>query len=554
VKTLVVEDDAVVRLLLTKFLKERNHEVIACESAEEAMKIFVKEFFPLILLDVFLPGMDGISFCKWLRNQPRGNRHYVLVCTSSQGAGELRNILDAGADDYIAKPYQKDILNVRLTIAEQQVVALMQRRDLEEKLEHLATHDPLTQLLNRSQLGRLIQESIEKSRQGISGALLYIDLDNFKMVNDALGHAAGDRLLIRVASIFREVTRLEDQLVRFGGDEFAILLDRSSFDQARAVAERLRVQMSEFTFQDSGKAFNVGASLGLTMTHPEYSAEQLMAQADAACYTAKSKGRNRVEVYSPAMAEITNLRNDSGWLMKLRDAIREDRFEIWFQPIVEIASGRASHQEALLRLRDDQGLFIEPGAFLPAAARFKMMKEIDEVVLKKVTQYLSLETELHLGVNLSGQSLNQPQLAEDISGLFMAAKIDPSRVILEITETEIISNLNSARNLIKELRGQGFKVALDDFGSGFSSFAYLKNLPADYLKMDGSFIRDLAKEPKSRVFVRVVNEIAHELGMKSVAEFVEDQATYDILRDLGVDHAQGYFVGQPKGRPLQNKE
>lgn len=669
-KTLIVEDEPGTRLVLTQILKARGHEVTACESAEKAMEALRREFHPLVLLDLLLPGINGIEFCQWLRQQPSGDRHYVLVGTSKSSAEDLQSILQAGANDYVSKPYQQSFLKIRLAIAEQQVGALAERKDLEDQLKqdkdfisavvdtaaalivvlspknqiiqanrafcqlsgfsseellggdfcamlvsaenqaavpvnfsdlkepnsvrvfennllskdkqerviswrasavldpagalayiicagvditeyhlaeqrlaYLASRDPLTQLYNRNYLVRSVESAVEKAAAGIKSALLYIDLDNFKIINDTLGHAAGDRLLVNIADLLRKATRERDVIVRFGGDEFVVVLNNVELGDAKKIAERIRHLVDELVFLDSGKSFTVGSSIGLAVIDGQIGAEQVMGQADSACYAAKSRGRNRVEIFQMEAAELNQLRSDAGWRTRIKEGMKNREFKLHFQPVLSVEKNKVEYFEALLRLETAEGGMFMPGIFLPAAERFKMMGDLDRYVVSEALAHLKADPKLCLSVNLSGQSLADPGLGDFLEQAFAEAEVDAKRVILEVTETEIISNLALARALSDRLRAKGFRFALDDFGAGFSSFGQLKNLPVDYLKIDGIFIRELGKEPTSRVFVAAINNIAHHLGMKSVAEYVQDEKSLEILKEIGVDYAQGQYVG-----------
>jgi diguanylate cyclase (GGDEF)-like protein len=303
-KTLIVEDDAGTRLVLAQTLKKRGYPVTVSGSAEDAMHILKHEFHPLIILDLYLPGMDGAGFCRWARERPEGSRYYILVGTSSTDSHDLEKILEAGANDYVQKPYQQGLFMVRLSIAEQQVKVLAQRKDMEDKLAYLVTRDPLTHVYNHSQLDPCIQTALQDAQGGKISSLLFIDIDNFKTINDTLGHAAGDRLLIHVASLLRQATREQDSIIRFGGDEFAVVLNGISLEQAKPIAERIRMQIDALAQEKLEKKCSVSASVGLALVDGMFTAPQVLAHADSACYTAKSRGRNRVETYGVSESEF----------------------------------------------------------------------------------------------------------------------------------------------------------------------------------------------------------------------------------------------------------
>jgi diguanylate cyclase (GGDEF)-like protein len=554
-KVLIVEDDPGTRLILSRMLGGRGYDVVACATAEEAIKAYNTAFYPLLFLDLFLPGMDGFSLCQWIRSQPDGDQHLILVGTASDRKEDLQKILDAGADDYITKPYQADVLEVRLVIAQQRVRTIETRARLEaslrqerERLHYLATHDPLTKLLNRAMLMETLQEAVQAAREGDSSALIYVDLDNFKLINDSLGHGVGDKVLAEVASVLQRSVRSHDVAFRLGGDEFAVLLRGISLEKAEAISERIRAQIQDFAFSDSTKTFIVGASIGITIVDGTVGGEEMIAFADSACYSAKAHGRNRVEAYDIADESMAEFRSQAPRAAEIKDAIATDRFEILFQPIVDLQTLVPSFYEVLVRLPSN-GKLLLPGTFLPAAERFHLIPEIDRQVINKALSHLSASNALHLAINLSGQSFADQSLADFIEDSFKAAQVEPCRVTFEITETAMISNLAAARAMMRQLSGSGFRFALDDFGAGFSSFSYLKELIPNYLKIDGSFIRDAENDQSKWIFVEMMNDIAHRLKIRSVAEFVEVETTVGKLREIGVDLAQGFLFGEPGPPP-----
>ena len=550
---LIVEDDAATRVLLIHLLASRGHQATACESGEEAAELYRRSFYPLVILDLYLPGMSGFDFCQWLRDQPDGARPYVLVGTASGESSDLRAILACGADDYLVKPYAPALFDIRLAIAEQVVKTRAARRQLEAELglerEHLAyvtSHDTLTKLDNRAQFTAEVELAVERAAAGEPrGALLYIDLDHFKIVNESLGHAAGDRLLVQIAYLLRNAARPRDTVARFGGDKFVVLQHGVTMAEARLAAERLRGRIGDFVFCDSGKSFHLDVSVGVSELSGEATAEHVIATADAACYSAKARGRNRVEVYHPDDAELTQLRADSRWAAQVKQGLKNNSFEVWFQPVIELETGNTAFQETHLRLRTADGDAVEPEFFLPAAERFHMRPEIDRRVVRLALRHLAADPDTRLAIPLSGQSVRDVGTAEFIRKAFEAAAVTPGRVTFEIAETAVLAHLDAARSLMEKLRKEGFRFALDDFGAGFSSFAYLKDLAVDFLKIDGSFIHDLAAEPINLAFVKAMNDIARQLGIHSVAEGVDDRRTAETLRKVGVRYAQGVHFNGP---------
>ena len=550
---LIVEDDAATRVLLTHLLASRGHQATACGSGEEAAELYRRSFYPLVILDLFLPGMSGFDFCQWLREQPDGERPYVLVGTASGEASDLRAILVCGADDYLVKPYEATLFDIRLAVAEQVTNTRAARRPRPgcspppgRPPRGRPPHPPPTNPATRAQFTAAVELAVERAAEGEPpGALLYIDLDHFKIVNESLGHAAGDRLLVQIAYLLRNAARPRDTVARFGGDKFVVLQLGVTVAEARLAAERLRGRIGDFVFCDSGKSFGLDVSIGVSELTGEATAEYVIATADAACYAAKARGRNRVEVYQPDDAELTQLRSDSRWAAQVKQGLKNNQFELWFQPVIELETGFTVFNETHLRLRTVDGDAVEPEFFLPAAERFHMRPEIDRRVVRLALRQLAADPDVKLAIGLSGQSVRDVGTAEFIRKAFESTGIAPNRVTFEIAETAVLANLDAACSLMERLRKEGFRFALDDFGAGFSSFAYLKNLAVDFLKIDGSFIRDLAAEPINLAFVKVMNDIARHLGIHSVAECVDDRRTAETLRKVGVRYAQGVYFNGP---------
>lgn len=431
-----------------------------------------------------------------------------------------------------------------------------QTRALTRQLEYHANHDALTGLPNRRQFESTLERVLESARRGgKTHALCYIDLDQFKLVNDTCGHVAGDELLRQVTGLFGQRLRGTDVLARLGGDEFGLILTQVTPEQALAAAEDMRALVRGFGFHWNDRRFEIGASIGLVMITPETdSLDAVLRHADMACYAAKHAGRNRVYRYQPGDQADTQLLNEMDWVQKLREAMREDRLALWYQPIVAIDDKQEEqHVEILLRLHDIDGTLIAPGAFIPAAERYGIMSEIDRWViaatLEHARQCRQQGDVFRCAVNLSGHSVGDPGMLHYIREQFSDAGVPPDWVCFEITETAAINNLARATVFISELHRLGCRFALDDFGAGVSSFGYLKHLPVDYVKIDGSFVQKLTSNPLDHALVQAINHVAHVLGKRTVAEFVEDDATLDKLRELGVDFAQGYGVARPAPLP-----
>lgn len=547
---LIVEDDAVTRALLDRLMKKRGHATVPCETAEAALARLMERFYPIILLDVQLPGMSGLELCRHLRAQPDGDQYYILVGTGNDRPEDLRDILDAGASDYVAKPYVPDFLNVRLTVAEKQVKEIASRKRLERELKFLATRDPLTKLLNRSQLEPALEAAVRAAQEGRPAAVLYLDLDNFKVVNDTLGHEAGDRLLTTLSRILKQATRPQDELVRFGGDEFVVILTDAPIDHAMSIAGRLREKVEEFRFTEGEQTFRVGASIGVAPVNPMLTPGEILVAADSACYAAKAHGRNRVELHNESDSEIARLISETNWAQRIQEAMVDGALELWFQPVVSTRGGEMLYQEALLRYIDPgQTVIVSPGAFLNSAQRSGQSQKLDRFVAEKAVRILEKYPDLILGVNLSAPSFNDTELLEFVEEVLSNSSVKPARLHFEITETEIMSNLDRAREILEKMSEIGLKIALDDFGAGFSSLAYLKNLPVDFLKIDCAFVRDLPNNSFNQAILRAIREVAKIRNIKTVAECVETEEQYELLAELGIDYAQGFYIGRPRAVP-----
>ncbi|MDR6235702.1 EAL domain-containing protein [Pseudomonas oryzihabitans] len=426
-------------------------------------------------------------------------------------------------------------------------------RNLQRELSYNASHDALTGLYNRLKFEQELEAAWQQAQAGtVQHALCFIDLDRFKVVNDSAGHAAGDLLLRELGTLLRDSLRGSDAVARIGGDEFALLLRDCDLMQAEAVAEKLIASIGAVRFNWQDRLYDVGASAGIVaITAETRSPAELMSQADVACYTAKHAGRNRAALYRAGSEDVERQHREILMASGLREALEQHRFELHAQPIVATRDSGSDeqHVELLLRLRDVQGQLISPATFIPAAERFGLMSSIDRWVVRQVlvelVPWLQARPQLHVGINLSGNSLSDADFLPELLELIAASPLDPQRLLFELTETAVINKLSVASQLISQVRERGCRIALDDFGAGLSSFTYLKNFRVDYVKIDGSFVRNLDQDPLDRAIVESINQVAHHLGAATIAEFVESQATFELLRQIGVDYAQGYALGKP---------
>lgn len=426
-------------------------------------------------------------------------------------------------------------------------------RRLAQQMAHDATHDALTGLVNRRELELRLERALESAKSyGTQHALCYLDLDQFKIVNDAAGHAAGDELLRQIKSLLAGAFRERDTLARLGGDEFGLLLDNCPLPRAVEIARSVVKSIGDYCFVWNNRGFQIGVSIGLVpVTAASESTGQLLSQADVACYTAKEQGRGRVHVYERLDSEPAQRHRELLRAATLRDALEQSRFRLYWQPIMTLGGERPEPvcYEMLLRLLDDDGQIVPPAAFIPAAERFGLMTAIDRWVIDRALQIYVRHfagTPVHIAINLSGNSLNEESLLDFVRTRFQTLSIPPGKICFEITETAAIHNLAQAAELMQELKGLGSQLTLDDFGSGLSSFRYLKALPIDYLKIDGSFVHTIDIKDSDRAIVAAINQLGHTLGMRTIAEHACSPAIVEQLRLLGVDYAQGYALGMPE--------
>ncbi len=432
-------------------------------------------------------------------------------------------------------------------------------RALSRELVYQATHDSMTGLCNRREFEHRLGIALDGVRTfGTHSALCYFDLDLFKVVNDSCGHVAGDELLRQLAAMLTTRVRRGDTVARLGGDEFTVLLHNCTLEDATRLAEQLRGAIQDFRFVWEDKRFEIGASFGVVRIAADAgSANDVLRTADMACRVAKEDGRNRVYTLRQNDISIAKRQRDANWVQRIRRAIDEDQFVLYAQRIEPLAREQPSRAliEILIRLSDTTRQIIEPLAFIPAAERYHLMPMIDQWVIRRTFTRLKRHDWSHtpdlagVTINLSGQSLSAPTTLRFILQQAEASGIEPNRICFEVTETAAVANLSSAVRLMTTLKNHGFRFALDDFGSGLSSFGYLKSMRVDLLKIDGIFIRGIIDDRADRAMVQSINQVAHIMEMKTVAEYVENDAIEDVVRELGIDYAQGAAVAVPE--PLE---
>ena len=428
-------------------------------------------------------------------------------------------------------------------------------RGLARQMSYQATHDALTGLVNRREFERRLEEATESGHRGEGQHVLcYLDLDRFKVVNDTSGHLAGDSMLREVAKLLRDAVRDSDTVARLGGDEFGMLLIGCPLEKARQIADDVCRAVGDYRFVWKDKIFNIGVSVGLVeISRESGTLEELLAAADSACYVAKKQGSGRVAVYSARDEALARHTGEIQWLQRLQSALKENRFQLYSQPIVPAYGddGGGPAMEVLVRLQDEAGHEVPPSEFVRAAERYRLMGLVDRWVVQTTLAALgrgamSIPANRGVAINISGQTLGDLQFLEFVVECLDSTGVNPSQVCFEITESAVVANLDHARRFVGVLHGMGCQFALDDFGSGVGSFSNLKNLPMDYLKIDGSFMRNLARDTVNQAMVTAMIKLARTLNFKVIAEQVEDAAALEAARRMGVDYVQGFAVGRPQ--------
>ncbi|WP_177418410.1 bifunctional diguanylate cyclase/phosphodiesterase [endosymbiont of Lamellibrachia barhami] len=487
--------------------------------------------------------LDPETIVKLFQLRNASLDHYHHDCNIITADGETRTISWFHARLDIAREDDPAVLSAGIDITE--------RQQAEENLAWLADHDPMTELFNRRRFHIEFEAMLQAAkRYGHTSALLYFDLDQFKDINDTSGHQAGDALLRVVAERLRAVTRESDLLARLGGDEFALALRETSKEEAIGVAQKIQEELSRVEMPVRGNRHKISASIGIVL-YPLHgiTVHDLMANADLAMYQAKDAGRDSWHLFSAD----ENIREQIETKLQIKEqieqALLQDSFVLHFQPIQQISDGRISHYEVLVRMQEQDGSLIPPGLFIPIAETTGLIHKIDRLILKKAIKRLEQLQQSHrnitFSVNLSGMVVDDPRLLPYLKKQLAKHQVDPGSLVFEVTETAAVSSITAAKQLMEQIKALGCRFALDDFGVGFSSFFYLKQLPVDYVKIDGSFIQQLASNKEDQIFVKALSEVAKGFGKQTIAEFVEDEATLQLLAELGIDYAQGFHIGKP---------
>jgi diguanylate cyclase (GGDEF)-like protein/PAS domain S-box-containing protein len=430
-------------------------------------------------------------------------------------------------------------------------------RRLSRHIAYQASHDGLTGLTNRREFERRLERVVETARtRSTNNALCYLDLDRFKLVNDTCGHVAGDAVLRQVSRLLRNNVRHRDTVARLGGDEFGLLMEHCSLAEAKQISRKLVEVVSDHEFLWDDKQFKIGVSVGLVAVNDcSNDISGLLTAADTACFMAKDAGRNRVHVFQEDDEYLAQRHGEMQWAVRLPRALKEGNFRLYFQPLAPVAGKgvEGAHYEVLIRLEDNE--IVLPEEFIPAAERYQLLSQLDRWVITTMFQWIA-DHPAHLrdlylcAINLSGHSLNEEAFLEFINHRLKDLGIPPEKICFEITETVAIANISRATAFMKELKDRGCQFALDDFGSGLSSFAYLKNLPVDFLKIDGVFVKDILDDSLNLTLLKAINEIGQVMGVKTIAEYVENEAILEKVREIGVDYAQGFAIDRP--RPIED--
>ncbi len=554
---LIIEDSEDDTVLLLRQLKKGGYQVehLRVDCKRTLKKALLQRSWDIIITDHNMPEFDSTAALGVIKKLDIDIP--VIIVSGSIGEDVAVEAMKTGAHDYIMKGNLTRLVPA-IERELREVAIRHSQRAAEAAIEYLAFHDSLTGLVNRTEFERRLERAISQVQKGKSiNALLYLDLDQFKVVNDTCGHSAGDELLKQLSALLHARIRGRDTLARLGGDEFCVLMENCNLKQAMTIADDLHQLVNDFRFIWDNKFFSIGVSIGVVaINESAMTPNELLSAADLACYAAKDQGRNCIRVYKNEDASMRQRRREMDWANRIDIAIENNHFLLYQQLITPLNGEGSSHHEYLLRLKDKKRI-ISPGAFIPAAERYQRMCAIDRWVIDTSFSYLSRDKNNHAdekhfsSINLSGQSLSDDSLFDFVQTLFSNHELKPKSICFEITETAAIANFRTAIDFINRVKELGCLIALDDFGCGLSSFSYLKSLDIDFLKIDGSFIRNIEKNPIDRAIVEAINNIGHIAGFKTIAEYVETQKIAETLKNIGIDYAQGYAIQKP--RPLVDK-
>ena len=581
---LLIEQDAQRMTTLQDILSGAGYRKLLCASDQKEAFELIRPFqgrvneIGVILLNYDLPQSDTLKLSQLLTTLD-GHEAIPLVFLTDMSCN-LDDALvsqchQANAATIVHHPVDsKDLVPLiglalslkserddRISNEERLVHELSERRIMDARLQYLVAHDELTGLSNRSGLEKALDFAILRCNNFKQhGSLLHKNNYQFKVVNDIEGHEVGDCLLVEIATLIRSGLNADTFISRIGSNHFQVLLSKTSQKEALDVAESLRLRIDEFDFKVGDSVYNVSASVGVAILAPLEKIRrpsELMSKADHACYTAKTLGRNRVNLFEIENEKLGSLRDDAKWVPQIRQALKEDAFKLVFQPVVNIIDGHISHYETLLRMVNAKGELLSPAKFIPVAERMGLIHHIDLWVVTHAIDYIASlgkdREDVCFTINLSSHALQGDSLLPVLKQKLESSWISPARLTFEITETAAVSNFEKTRQMVSRIRAMGCRFALDDFGAGFSSFNYLKNFPVDYLKIDGQFINNLALDTADQVLVKSMIDIAHSLGKKAIAEYVSNPEILRILKEFGVDFVQGFLLGKPESELLSEQ-
>jgi diguanylate cyclase (GGDEF)-like protein len=546
-KYALVIDDSPIELLMGKTLLERmGFTVVTASHGEEAMRLIQETAVNLVLCDIEMPGMSGLELLE--RTRDFAQPPVFIMSTSLDDAEHAVDAMQRGASGYLAKPLSEEILRntVEDALARQEKAAEARRQ-----LDAIARIDPLTGLLNKDEFLRQLSLNVGSLRKrDHPSALLFVNVDGMRYINNTYGQQEGDVALQHVAGVLQKSTRPNDFSGRFTGDVFAVHLGGIAPQDVEPYAQRLLDTIDGAKIQLGGNPHSLTVTIGVAICLPDCAMDDLINNADFALHLAKRQGRNRCYLYHEQDKEQQReLGVQLNSLEIVKRALDERRFEMHYQPIVDLSNGEVRHYEALIRMFDDDGKMLPPANLIKTAETFGLVNRLDAMVvsacLKKLEALAAEGNSAGLAINLSGKSVGDPGLLDLIQHELSSRRIDPAKVTFEITETALFHNLEDVQRFVQRLKKLGCKLALDDFGVGFSSFYYIKQLDIDYLKIDGSFVKNLPNSLNDQVFVRAMVEISRVFDMKVIAEWVENREVMDLLKVYGVDYGQGYFFGKP---------
>ena len=571
-KIIVADTDRTTVLQIEQILKNLGFTDLAfateCGDIYRMIRPYIEcpENLGLVIVDEHFPGGQVNEMCRSLSREQNGVVLPFIILRNLEGM----EFDELSRKDYLIyeliKPLQAQAMRILVELLiqlkderflrhkqrEKLMTELATRKLLDAKLKYLIAHDELTGLMNRSNLEQHIRLSLVRNKEiRQNGALLLIDLDRFGLINDLEGFEVADKLIINIVTQIRQFFKQEAWFARIDSDEFCLYFDNITTDQARKIAENIRKGLNEYRFDVGNVCYNITASIGVAMLqslkiqHPE----ELISRAHQACYLAKQNGRNMVWLYNENDKAIKERHRDVYWVPLIKDALLTQSFFLMFQPVVNLRTGDVSHYEALIRMRSQGNQVVSPGEFIPVAERMGLIHSIDLWVVENAIEFLAAlppeSAHISLSINLSGVAFQDDALLPAIKRKLDMSWVKAERITFEITETAAVDNFEQTRQMINEIRALGCHFALDDFGAGFCSFNYLKKFPVDYVKIDGQFIQNLTNDDTDQVLVKSMGEIAHQLGKKTIAEFIESPAVIKILIDLGIDYGQGYIFGQP---------